>query len=181
MVKKTDAIEVENTSHINENSKENKDMMDELNKGYEILSKIRSINETMHCVTGKIFKDINLTPSQAMVVGILMKNGALKVSDISQKIGLSMSTISSILDRMEKAKVIERIKSETDGRIIMIHLTDHFREETSAKFKNIEIEIGQKIIAATDKNSDQIIDALTFLEDVFKNQIASEMTCHHCK
>jgi len=181
MKKKTDAIEVENTSHINENNKENKDMMDELNKGYEILSKIRSINETMHCVTGKIFKDINLTPSQAMVVGILMKKGALKVSDISQKIGLSMSTVSSILDRMEKAKVIERIKSEADGRIIMIHLTDHFREETSAKFKNIEIEIGQKIIAATDKNSDQILEALTFLEDVFKNQTASEMTCHHCK
>lgn len=157
--------------------------MEDLSKGHDVLIKIKSINEIMHSAMESIFRDIHLTAPQAMVVGILMRNGDLKVSDVSQKMGLSMSTVSSILDRLEKASVVERIKSEKDGRIIMIHLTDTFKNQTSEKFKQIEFEIGKRIIDATENNIDSILQSLTLLEDILKNQVAVDMNLrvNRCK
>ncbi|WP_206076166.1 MarR family winged helix-turn-helix transcriptional regulator [Marinitoga lauensis] len=53
------------------------------------------------------FNDTEITYSQWMLLGVLMKNGSMKVSDLSKKMGLSNSTVSGIVDRMEKQGFIK--------------------------------------------------------------------------
>lgn len=55
-----------------------------------------------------------------MVLYTLGKHGSMKLSDISEKLSISNSTISGIVDRLEKQKYVERIRSKEDRRVIYV-------------------------------------------------------------
>ena len=60
---------------------------------------------------GQHFNPMNLTGPQGMMMGILSHDGEMKISDLSEKIGLSNSTVSGIIDRLEKQGLVERTRS----------------------------------------------------------------------
>ena len=69
------------------------------------------------------FKKYELTPPQGMLVFILNKHQQLKISDISKKMGLSNSTVSSLVDRLESQGLVERIRSDQDRRVVLVQLS----------------------------------------------------------
>jgi len=70
-----------------------------------------------------MIQDSGFTFPQLSVISILVKNGEQKVSDISEKIGLSDSTVSGILDRLEQKGIIERKRKKEDRRVVQICLS----------------------------------------------------------
>ena len=124
--------------------------MDAFDRSYEVMKRIKKLKETMHENMAQMFKEVNLTGPQGMVVGILYKFGPQKVSDISERMGLSMSTVSGILDRLERDQIITREKSETDRRVILIALTDTFKKTSTHTFAKLESLWTDKIKHATD-------------------------------
>jgi len=63
---------------------------------------------------------MGLTPPQAMLIGLLTEQGQMKIGDICEQLKLSGSTVSGIVDRLEKQGFVERIRSETDRRVVNI-------------------------------------------------------------
>ncbi|MDH8678320.1 MarR family transcriptional regulator [Fusibacter bizertensis] len=138
--------------------------MDEFERSYEVIRRVKRIKESMHEGMSKLFKDANLTGPQGMVVGILMRFGSLKISDISQHMGLSMSTVSGILDRLERDDIILREKSDEDGRVILIRLTDTFKQSSAETFSRPGDIWGKSLNLATEEELQTILDALSILE-----------------
>jgi DNA-binding MarR family transcriptional regulator len=138
--------------------------MIELEKGYEVIKRIKRLKEGMHGNIEKNFREMKLTGPQGMVVGILFKSGSLKIGEIASQMELSMSTVSGIIDRLERSGIITRTKSEEDGRVILVKLTDDFRQKSAVKFKRIEEQWSEKLNQASEEEFNAIINGLDILE-----------------
>lgn len=105
-----------------------------------------------------------------MLVGILMHFGEMRISDLSEKIGLSNSTVSGIVDRLEKQGLVKRVRSNEDRRVVYVNVTEEFRKNTKAHFKNIEDKFESMMNKATSEELDMILVGLETLKKVFERQ-----------
>lgn len=63
-----------------------------------------------------------LTPTQFMALGALMRNDGAAVGEMAEEIGVSPSTMSRILDQLEKRQYLRRAISRGDRRRIRVFL-----------------------------------------------------------
>ena len=70
----------------------------------------------------------DLTFPQALVLSALMEEAPVPISALAQKTGSANSTISGIVDRLEKMELVQRVRSEEDRRVIYVDLTSRCRE-----------------------------------------------------
>ena len=71
---------------------------------------------------------MGLLPGQPKVLEYLSEHDGSRATDICAGCVLDKSTMTSLLSRMETAGLIERPRSETDGRASMVWLTAHGAE-----------------------------------------------------
>ena len=85
----------------------------------------------IHQVSGRIFARIlkeagisEINPAQGRILFALWKKDAIPITELAKKTLLSKSTLTSMLDRLEKAGLITRVPSKKDRRIIRIERTE---------------------------------------------------------
>lgn len=89
----------------------------------EILISIRRITRAIDLQSKKLVKQTGLTAPQLVVMQSIRKQGRLSPSAVARDVALSQATITSILDRLEKAHLVRRERSSTDKRIVYACLT----------------------------------------------------------
>lgn len=62
--------------------------------------------------------------AQGRILFVLWEKDDIPISELSKKTGLAKTTLTSMLDRMEKQKLIERFYSSADRRTVRIRLTN---------------------------------------------------------
>ncbi|WP_250860562.1 MarR family winged helix-turn-helix transcriptional regulator [Oceanirhabdus seepicola] len=136
----------------------------DLDKSYEIIRSIKSVKESLKHNFHKRFKDLNLTAPQGMLIGILVRKGQMKISDLSEEMALSNSTVSGIIDRLEKNKFVERKRSEEDRRVVMVDVTESFRKEAEKRFKTVEDSLSTVLKLATPEEEEKVLIGLDILD-----------------
>lgn len=136
------------------------------NNGISIVKLLKNVMDTMKRNIEDEFKEMNLTGPQGMLIGILSKYEEMKISDISQKMGLSNSTVSGIVDRMEKQGYIERIRSKEDRRVVHVKITPSFKEKSKNNFSKVENKIDDIIKNGTKEEIEKIYEGLETLKKV---------------
>ncbi len=66
----------------------------------------------------------HVRPSFLVVLWCLWDEDGLKVRDLGQRAGLEPSTMTGLLDRMERDGLVTRLSDPEDRRALRIHLTD---------------------------------------------------------
>jgi DNA-binding MarR family transcriptional regulator len=74
-------------------------------------------------LTKGLARQYGLTGPQLTVVKILESLGHLSLSSLSDRIKARNSTVTGIIDRMERDGLVRRERSEADRRIVLIRLT----------------------------------------------------------
>lgn len=138
--------------------------MSEISKGMDIVKVLKEIMNTIKQNMGSKFKEMNLTGSQGMLTGTLVHHGGMKVSDLSEKMGLSNSTVSGIIDRLEDRGFVERIRSKEDRRVVYVDLTDEFREISRKLFEEVQTMFDEIINKATPEELDTVLKGLDTLK-----------------
>lgn len=87
-------------------------------------------------LTKGLAREFGLTGPQLTVIKILEQLGDLSLSGLSSRIKAKNSTVTGIIDRMEREGLVRRERSDEDRRIVLIRLTDEGRELAS----RIEVE-----------------------------------------
>jgi len=109
-------------------------------KGGFLISKI-------HQLSGRIFtrmlkqygiKEIN--PAQGRIMFVLWQNDGITINELSKETSLSKSTLTSMLDRLEKTNFIRREASDKDRRKIYI-----WRTEKDRSFQKQYVEVSKKM------------------------------------
>ena len=115
------------------------------NSGFYI-SRIKQVNTRL---LNKFLAQKNITAfngEQGRILHVLWENDGISNRELSKKSGLAMSSLTTMLERMEEKKLLERKIDENDKRKILIFLTDYAKslkseyDEISDKMTEISFE-----------------------------------------
>ncbi len=98
-------------------------------------------------LTKEVARARNLTGPQLTVVKMLQHLGDLSLSELSERIRAGNSTVSGIIDRMEREELVRRVRSKEDRRVVHIKLTEKGRS-LAASVPIAPMEIFQAAIAS---------------------------------
>lgn len=137
-----------------------------MSSGIRIFRSLKRIGHMVKKSMGQHFNEMNLTGPQGMMMGILSHDGEMKISDLSEKIGLSNSTVSGIIDRLEKQGLVERTRSIEDRRVVYVNVSADFQKNCKKNFSKIEKTFEDAINNATAEEIDIILKGLDTLEQL---------------
>ena len=115
------------------------------NSGFYII-RIKQVNTRL---LNKFLAQKNITAfngEQGRILHVLWENDGISNRELSKKSGLAMSSLTTMLERMEEKKLLERRVDENDKRKILIFLTDYAKslkseyDEISDKMTEISFE-----------------------------------------
>lgn len=89
----------------------------------DILVSIRRITRAIDLQSKQLVKQTGLTAPQLVVMQTIRKHGTISPSAVAKEVALSQATITSILDRLERAELVRRDRSEEDKRVVHVCLT----------------------------------------------------------
>jgi len=149
-------------------------MMEHLNQSLEVSRLIKEIGVLVKHSIVKEMEHVGLpgiTPSQCLMISLLKKHGKMKVSDLSREIGLNNSTISGMIDRLEKHGIVKRLRSEKDKRVVFISLSSKSCDMKSEIHQKIE-GIMESLISGrgTKEEYDKIIEGLKILKELLSKK-----------
>lgn len=90
----------------------------------DLLVAIRQITRAIDLNSRRLLKSTGLTAPQLIVLQTLEETGRAKPSDIAKAVHLSQATVTSIVDRLVRADLVTREKSDIDRRVVDVVITD---------------------------------------------------------
>ncbi|KLO23177.1 MarR family transcriptional regulator [Marinitoga sp. 1197] len=142
----------------------------QLNKSFEIIVLIKEIKENFKKFMSEHFNNMQFTHSQWMLLGVLMKNGNMKISDLSKKMGLSNSTVSGIIDRLENQGFVKRARDEKDRRKVFVEITEKFKEIAEKSHINVEKQMEEMLKNVPEDDLDKVIEGLKILNNILEER-----------
>ena len=93
------------------------------------LESIVAIEKEMRYISGllkqkgrEILSNYTITPPQFDALQWLHEFGDMTIGELSNKMYLAHSTLTVLIDRMENANLVKRVKDEQDRRVVQIHI-----------------------------------------------------------
>jgi DNA-binding MarR family transcriptional regulator len=99
----------------------------------EIFQLINLINKKYAKLQRQVMKDEKLTPPQYSILQLLWKKDERQFKELASACCCSQSTITGIIDTMEKNKLVTRVMHPEDRRSLLVKLTEkgnNLREST---------------------------------------------------
>ena len=111
------------------------------------------------------FGRLQLTFPQALVLNVLGEEGPMPISALAERTGSANSTVSGIVDRLEKLELARRDRSGQDRRVIYVAVTEKYQ----ALCQKAETDVGGcfSLVLSTMSPQDQamVSQALRRLEE----------------
>ncbi len=90
----------------------------------EVEKDLRYISGIIKQKGREILSNYTITPPQFVALQWLFEDGDMTIGELSNKMFLACSTTTDLVDRMEKNKLVVRLKDSTDRRVVRIHLLE---------------------------------------------------------
>lgn len=148
--------------------------MDQITKGIEVIEQFRDVMHTLKRYVESQCKKGDLTAPQGMLIGLLESKGNMKISQLSERLGLSNSTVSGMVDRLEKRGIVARKRSDSDRRIVYVELTPEFEENAHTFMKSMEKKLASVMGRATDEDLNKALEGLKIIENLLNKTEAGE-------
>lgn len=89
----------------------------------QVLISLRRIIRAIELHSKNLVHEYGVTGPQAIVLKRIIHFGTISTGMLARDINLSQATVTSILDRLEKQKYIERSHSQDDKRKVLVQAT----------------------------------------------------------
>ncbi|KGA98130.1 MarR family transcriptional regulator [Alkalihalobacillus alcalophilus ATCC 27647 = CGMCC 1.3604] len=94
----------------------------------EIERSLRMVAQMIKQKGREILTQFPITPPQFIALQWLSEKGDMTIGDLSGRMYLAFSTTTDLIDRMEKNKLVERVRDQSDRRVVRIHLLNKGKE-----------------------------------------------------
>ncbi|MBC7342089.1 MAG: MarR family transcriptional regulator [Clostridia bacterium] len=135
----------------------------------ELLQRIRQLSRDILAV---YLDPYGLTVPQFMVLGELVQDPGLTLSQLASRLGMARSTISGIVDRLEAQGLLTRERDSQDRRTIHLELGKGMKDLSSkvlAIHKQYMHDLASRLSA---EEIESIITALEILKEVLTSNLA---------
>lgn len=140
--------------------------MESENKKITIAKLFFEMEKTLKRSMRRCFEDYGITMPQTFVMRVLIRSGKMKLTELSREMKLSNSTVSGIIDRLEKQQLVERIRSEKDKRIVYIKATPKFMQLHNEFLDIAEKKFEKLLDTGTSEEFDVIIEGLNIMKRI---------------
>lgn len=118
----------------------------------------RAMNSMNANLARHVAEEGDITMSQFGVLEALLHLGPLSQGDIGQKLLLSGSNVTTVIDNLEKRGFVKRTRRAGDRRVVDVELTDSGRKLIARLFPAHARRITNLLSALTSKQQDQLGD-----------------------
>ena len=136
----------------------------------QIIYSIRRLIQASELYTKELNKKYLISAAQLNCILTLFEYGPLPLSQIAKHMMVKSSTVTGVVDRLEKKGFVERMRNSPDRRVITVQLTEAGKKLA----ENAPPPIQQKIIDGlrqTEKAKiEQIVCSLSILTDMLDVQ-----------
>ena len=115
----------------------------------------------------EILNDVDITPPQFEALQYLIKEDNLTIGELSTKMYLACSTVTDLLDRMERNELVKRVKDENDRRIVRISVLQKGHDLIKLVMEN-RVNYVESILSELDED---IIDAIDKVFGIFNEKV----------
>jgi DNA-binding MarR family transcriptional regulator len=133
----------------------------------EIFQLINVLNKKYEKLQRRVVKDDNLTPPQYSILMELWKSDGKQFKELASACCCSPSTITGIVDTMEKNELVQREKNPDDRRSLLVKLTDKGKNIKNST-PPIKIILTNCCEGFTPEEADQLTYLLNKLSDSFE-------------
>jgi len=96
--------------------------------GPELAQLIVEFYEKLSSWEHGVVRGTGLTPTQMHVIEILGAHQALRMKELSQRMGVTTGTLTVVADKLEQRGLLRRRPNDTDRRSILVELTEEGRK-----------------------------------------------------
>ena len=126
----------------------------------EVLIALRRIVRAIDLQSRQLVRSHGLTGPQTVILKALMRLGSTTVGRLADEVHLSKPTVTDILNRLEKHKMIKRVRSRTDKRCIQVTVTGLARQKLASSPPLLQEEFAQQFGRLKKWEQFQLLSAL---------------------
>ena len=109
---------------------------------------------------------IKITLQQYLALDTLTKKGKCMITDLSKNLGIALSTVTGLVDRLTKSRFVKRRKDIKDRRIVWVNLTKAGLEV----YKKVNAEKQKRVAVVLEKltkcNRDALVNILEVISQI---------------
>ena len=148
------------TSNHQTKSKQTDPEIERAVAGYEALI------ATISTARAPVFPDSHLSMSQMKVLMLLAVGGERRMSDLAPQLGISLSTLSSLVERLVEADLAQRGEDPRDRRSVLVSLTsegrallDRFQELGGEQLRELLSQLSEQELATVNQAIEVLVAA----------------------
>ena len=107
---------------------------------------------------------LGLTFPQALTLSALGTDGPIPISKLAERTGSANSTISGVVDRLERLGYARRVRSDMDRRVILVETTKKYRDLLSKAEVGVGEYFDSLLCHLTDQEREKITQSLELLD-----------------
>jgi DNA-binding MarR family transcriptional regulator len=114
----------------------------------------------------EILSEFDITTPQFNALAYLVFDGEMTLGELSQKMFLACSTITDLLDRMEKSELVKRYKDEKDKRVYRVKVLDKGHAMIEEVMAHRRQYIKDSLNVVTAEKKEEIAKVLSLLNEL---------------
>ncbi|MFA5524088.1 MAG: MarR family transcriptional regulator [Tissierellales bacterium] len=118
----------------------------------------------------EILNDTNITDPQFIALQHLANNKQLTIGELSQKMSLACSTITDLIDRMEKSELVIREKDEQDKRVVRLSVQSKGHEIVQQVLEKRREYLSEKLSGLNENDKDILMENLKYLYEAMTDE-----------
>lgn len=126
----------------------------------DVLIALRKITRAIDLHSKKLMRETGLTGPQLLVLEEILAQERATPSSVAKAVHLSQATVTSIVDRLERAGLILRVRSESDRRSIKLQLTEEGTEKAKSAPDLLQSGFIDEFYALKDWERHQLISSI---------------------
>lgn len=135
---------------------------DDHEAGFRALTAIRRIVRRVSAHSRRVGQDTGLTVPQVLVLRTILEDDADEVTGarVAERAHLSRPTVSNLVEKLVKAGLIERNRSQVDRRRVLLSLTQAGRQRLANGPPPLEQRFIDRLASLGDAEREEILQAL---------------------
>jgi DNA-binding MarR family transcriptional regulator len=136
----------------------------------DVLITLRRIIRAIDMRSRRLMQQAGFTGPQLLVLQALGEYVEMSAGELAREVNLSQGTVTSILDRLEKRGLIERVRSHTDRRKVFVKLTEEGKVQLSSAPTLLQERFIERFVELKDWEQHQILASLQRLAEMMDAQ-----------
>jgi DNA-binding MarR family transcriptional regulator len=136
----------------------------------DVLIALRRIIRAIDMRSRRLMQQAGFTGPQLLVLQALGTHEEMSAGELAREVNLSQGTVTSILDRLEKRNLIQRVRSVTDRRKVFVTLTGNGQEQLASAPTLMQERFIERFSELKDWEQHQILASLQRLAEMMDAQ-----------